>query len=165
MRPPCCRAWSRAVLRDGEGGAAGDVGEGRHAEEGGGGPAGHLVELGELGVGSGKADFQSFDFAVPSFAFRFGDTVEQVAADLGDPRPLVRGWPQERASQARVLMDAGRRVRPPAFAERDTPPLEMTEEFFPLFVAGSTVFLAGTEASAAGDEGPVAVDDFLRVDG
>jgi hypothetical protein len=83
----------------GEGGAAGDVAEGRYAEEGGGGPSGHLVELGELGVGSGEADFQALDFAVPSFAFGFGDAVEKVAADLADPGPLVRGRPQERASQ------------------------------------------------------------------
>jgi len=95
-----------------------------------------------------------------------GDAVEQVAADLGDPRPLVRGWPQERASQAAVLVDAGGRVRPPAFAERDVPSLEVAEELLPLLVGGSTVFRAGAEATAgAGDEGPVAVDHFLGVDG
>lgn len=62
-------------------------------------------------------------------------------------------------------MDAGSRVRPPALAERDAPSLEVAEELFPLLVAGSTVFLAGAEAAAAGDEGPVAVDDFLGIDG
>ena len=112
-----------------------------------------------------RLTFESFDFAVPAFAFGFGDAVDQVAADLGDTRPLVRGWPQEWASQAAVLMNARRRVRPAAFAERDAPTLEMAEEFFPFFVAGSTVFLAGTEAAAAGDERPVAVDDFLGIDG
>jgi hypothetical protein len=56
--------------------------------------------LAELGVSPGKAYFQALDFAVPSFALGLGNAVDQVAADLSDPRPLGRGWPQEWASQA-----------------------------------------------------------------
>jgi hypothetical protein len=41
----------------------------------------------------------------------------------------------------------------------------VAEELLPFLVGGSTVFLAGAEAAAAGDEGPVAVDDFLGIDG
>jgi hypothetical protein len=66
----------------------------------GGGPAGHLVELGEFGFCPGEADFQALGLAVPSFAFGLGDAVEQVAVDLGDPRPLGWGGPQEGAAQA-----------------------------------------------------------------
>jgi hypothetical protein len=59
------------------------VGECGHAELDLGGlpPQGH-VDLGELVVGAGEADLQSFDFAEPALAFGFGDAVVQVGADL-----------------------------------------------------------------------------------
>ena len=34
----------------------------------GGGAAGHLVEVSEFALSPGKADLQSFDFAVPSLS-------------------------------------------------------------------------------------------------
>lgn len=50
-------------------GAACDVPEGRDAEVDGGGPAAHLVELGEFLPGCGQADLESFGFVGPAFAF------------------------------------------------------------------------------------------------
>lgn len=63
---------------------AGDLAEGRHAEVDGGGPAGHLVELGEFGFRPCKADSEAFDFAVPSFAFEY---VRQFRGN--DQEPLL----------------------------------------------------------------------------
>ena len=71
-----------------------------HAEVDGGGGAGPAVDLGELFVGAGQADFQAFGFAGPAFASGFGDAGGQVAADLGDAGPLGGVWPVHGASQA-----------------------------------------------------------------
>src|SRR6266702_4177759 len=62
-------------------------------------------------------------------------------------------------------MDARRGECAGAGAHGHLPLLEMGEEGVPLFVGGSTVFLAGPGRAAAGDEGPVAGDDLLGVDG
>ncbi len=61
-------------------------------------------------------------------------------------------------------MDATASPGPAAVAESKPAALEMTEEFLPLGVAGSTVFIAGAQLAAAGDERPVAVDGFLGID-
>jgi len=61
-------------------------------------------------------------------------------------------------------MDAARSVGPAAVAEGDFAAFEVPEELLPFGVAGRAVFLAGAQRAAAGDEGPVAVDDFLGVD-
>ena len=46
------------------------------------------LDLGELVVGAGEADFESFDLAVPAFAFGLGDAGVQVVADLFEPGSL-----------------------------------------------------------------------------
>jgi hypothetical protein len=58
-------------------------------------PLEHGVDLGELAVGAGEADLESFDFAEPAFAFCFSDASLEVAADLFQPWPLCGVWPQE----------------------------------------------------------------------
>src|SRR5205823_1697728 len=147
-------------------GPAGGLGESRHAQVHGVGLAGgQAVDLGELGGGGGKADFESLGFAGPAVVLGLGDPVAQVVADSGQTRPL--GWvrAQEGAADAAVLVDAAGPVGAAAVAERDPPALEMAEEFLPFGVGGRAVFLAGAQGPAAGDECPVSVDDFLGVDG
>jgi hypothetical protein len=58
--------------------------EGRHAESDEGWGAGAAVDLGELVLGAGEADLESFGFAEPAFAVGFGDAGGEVVADLGD---------------------------------------------------------------------------------
>jgi len=62
--------------------------------------AGHLLDLGEFGAGSGEADLEAFDFAEPSFAAGFFDPGQQVLADIEEA--LALGWvgAQQRAAQA-----------------------------------------------------------------
>jgi len=79
---------------------AGDLAEGRHAESDRARGAGPPVDLGELVVGAGEADLESFGFAEPAFAVGFGDAGGEVLADLGDAVPLGWVWPVQRASQA-----------------------------------------------------------------
>ncbi len=67
----------------------GGAGEGRHADIDWCGERGAPVELGEVVVGSGEADLESFDFAGPAFAFGFGDAGDEVVADLGDAVALA----------------------------------------------------------------------------
>jgi hypothetical protein len=61
---------------------------------------GAAVELGELVVGAGEADLETFDLAVPAFAFGLGDAGKQVFADLFQPCSLRWVWPRERTSDA-----------------------------------------------------------------
>jgi hypothetical protein len=64
-------------------GAAGAIGECGHAElDGGGSSLEGGVDLGELVLGAGEADFESFDFAEPAFPFGFDDAGVEVVADL-----------------------------------------------------------------------------------
>ena len=58
------------------------------------------VDLGELVFGAGEADFESFDFAEPSFAFGFGDAGVEVVADLFQTVPLGGVDSQEWAPDA-----------------------------------------------------------------
>jgi len=78
------------------------VGAGWDAELDGlsGSGAGHLLDLGEFGAGSGEADLEAFDFAEPSFAAGFFDPGQQVLADIEEA--LALGWvgAQQRAAQA-----------------------------------------------------------------
>src|SRR5260370_29677830 len=62
--------------------------EGGHSKADRGGGAGAPVDLGELVLGAGEADLESFGFAEPAFAAGFGDAGDEVAADLGDAGPL-----------------------------------------------------------------------------
>ena len=78
------------------------VGAGWDAELDGssGSGAGHLLDLGEFGAGSGEADLEAFDFAEPAFAAGFFDPGQQVLADIEEA--LALGWvgAQQRAAQA-----------------------------------------------------------------
>jgi len=81
-------------------GAAGSFGEGGDAELDGLAAASHdLVHLGELGAGTGEADLQSFGLSEPAAGLGFGDTGDEVVADLDQAVPGGRVWPQERAAQ------------------------------------------------------------------
>jgi hypothetical protein len=60
---------------------------------------GEVVELGEFLLRGGKADLESFGFAVPALAFSLGDAGQQVAADVFQPRPPGEVDPEERAPE------------------------------------------------------------------
>ncbi len=47
--------------------------------------AGDLVHLGDFVQRTGQADLQALGFAEPPVGFGFGDAVEQVVPDLGEP--------------------------------------------------------------------------------
>ena len=96
--------------------------------------AGHLLDLGEFGAGSGEADLEAFDFAEPSFAAGFFDSGQQVVADVEEA--LALGWvgAQQGAAQAGVLVDAGGGVGAAAGAEGDLSVLEVAEELLPFRV-------------------------------
>jgi len=53
------------------------------AEADGGGPAGPVVELGELVPGGGEADAQALGLSEPALAFGLGDAGGEVVADVG----------------------------------------------------------------------------------
>jgi hypothetical protein len=75
--------------------------EGRDAQVDGGVAAGdEPVGLGELGVGGGEADFESFGFAGPAFPLGFVDAGGQVAADFFQSWPLCWVNPKEGTSDA-----------------------------------------------------------------
>src|SRR6516225_5232919 len=91
------------------GGPSDDVGKGGHPElDGAGSVTERGVDLGELVVGAGQADLQSLHFSGPALASGLGDAVVEVAADLLQAGALRWGWPQERASDTGVLMNARR---------------------------------------------------------
>src|SRR5215469_16901231 len=119
---------------------SGLAGGGGHAEVGG--AVGAAVDLGELVLGAGEADFEPFDFAEPSFAFGFGDTGDEVVADLGDAGPLGGVWPVQGAAQAGVLVDARGAEGAAAQAGGDLAAFEVAEEFLPFGVGGGAVFLS-----------------------
>ena len=56
----------------------------------------------ELLLGAGQADLETFGLAEPAFRLGFGDSGDQVVADLGKPCPLGRVRSQERASDASI---------------------------------------------------------------
>src|SRR5215470_5018845 len=156
---PVCRSASR---RDA---ARNDVGECGHAElDRGGLPLLGCIDLGELVIGAGEADLQAFDFAGPALAFGFGDAVVQVGADLLEPGALGWLWPQERASDTGMLMDAGRAEGAGADADGQLAFFEVGEELVPLLLGRCPVFLAGAGVPAAGDEAAVGFDGLGAVD-
>ncbi|MEU2205724.1 hypothetical protein AB0B95_16710 [Streptomyces hygroscopicus] len=63
-------------------------------------------EPAELLLGAGQAGLETFDRAEPAFRLGFGDSGDQVVADLGKSRPLGRVRSRERASDASVFMNA-----------------------------------------------------------
>lgn len=54
------------------------------------------IELAEL-LGASQADLETLDLAEPAFRLGFGDSGDQVVADLGKPSPLGRVRSEERA--------------------------------------------------------------------
>ncbi|WP_328741671.1 hypothetical protein OG436_04660 [Streptomyces caniferus] len=123
------------------------------------------TELAELLLGASQADPETFDLAEPAFRLGFGDSGDQVVADLDKPCPLGRVRSEERASDASVLVDAGGAVGAGAGADGELAAFEVTEEVFPLCVGRGAVFLGGAERAAASDEGVVGFDGLGRVDG
>src|SRR5258708_35902943 len=61
--------------------------EGGHSKADRGGGAGAPVDLGELVLGAGEADLESFSFAEPAFAAGFCDAGAEVGSDIGDAGP------------------------------------------------------------------------------
>lgn len=78
--------------------------------------AAHLVEF---EVGGGEADVEPFEFAGPPFQVGFVDAGDEVDSDLFEPSELVRVWAKQRASDARVFVDAWRRIGATADPEFD----------------------------------------------
>jgi len=62
-------------------------------------------------------------------------------------------------------MDAGASPGPAAVAESKPAAFEVAEEFFPFGVCRGTVFFAGAQFAAAGNECAVPVDGFFWIDG
>ena len=96
--------WVAAVLCPP--GVWGSGGDGGHADVDRDGWVGTPVDLGEFVAGAGQADLESFGFAVPAFAFGFGDAGDQVVVDLCDAGPLGGRGPVHAAAQAAVLVNA-----------------------------------------------------------
>ena len=80
-------------------GASGGFGEGRDAQvDRCVTPGGDLAHLDEFVLGSGEADFEAFGLAEPAVGFGFGDAVQQVVTDLGQPAAFGRVGPEQWAS-------------------------------------------------------------------
>jgi len=77
-----------------------------HADVDRDGWVGAPVDLGEFVACAGQADLESFGFAVPAFAFGFGDAGDQVVMNLYDAGPLGGRGPVHAAAQAAVLVNA-----------------------------------------------------------
>jgi hypothetical protein len=114
-------------------GRGGCVAVGRNAEADGLGPSceGEL-DLGELVVGGGEADLESFGFAGPAFAFGLGDAGQEVVADVLQSLFLGRVNPEEGTPGACVFMDAAGSPGPAAVPEGKAAAFEVAEELFPL---------------------------------
>jgi hypothetical protein len=125
--------------------------------------SGGAVDLGELVLGAGEADFQALDLAEPAFALGLGDAVEEVAADLGDAGPLGGVGPVHAAPQAAMLMNARSAESAPAYPGRDFPELEVIEEFLPFLIAGNPVFIGRSLRPPPGKERQVRLDGLFRV--
>jgi hypothetical protein len=81
----------------------GDVAVGRDAEvDVLGSAGGGEVGLGELVVGGGEADAESFGLSGPTFALGFGNAGVEIVADFFEAVALGGVDPQERASDARL---------------------------------------------------------------
>ena len=84
------RSSALIVVSEGQG-FGGEVAVGGDAEvDGLGAAGGGGFGLGDLAVGGGEADLESFGFAGPAFAFGFGDAGVEVGADFFEAVPL--GW-------------------------------------------------------------------------
>lgn len=68
-------------------------------------------ELAELLLGASQADLETLELAEPAFRLGFGDSSDQVVADLGKPCPLARVRSEERASDTARKGQAGTKER------------------------------------------------------
>ncbi|MFI2207905.1 hypothetical protein ACH47Z_46250 [Streptomyces sp. NPDC020192] len=142
-----------------------DVAEGRDAEVHGGVAAGLFgIQLGELVLGSCKADFKSFQLAKPALAFGLDDAGEEVVADLDQAAALVGLGTQYRAADTGVFVDARGAERASADADGEVAALKVAEEGIPLLRGGGAVLLTGAQGAAAGDERAMGLDGLGRVD-
>src|SRR6266536_1485108 len=89
---------------------------------------------GHAEVDGGPIVGMSVDLAEPAFPMRLGDAGEQVVADLLQARSLRWVWSQERTSDTRVFMNAGRSERAGAGPDGHLSFLEVGEEGVPLLV-------------------------------
>jgi hypothetical protein len=143
----------------------GDLGEGWHAQVGGGAAAGGgVVHLGELVPGCVQVGLAAFGLAEVAVAFGFFDAYRQVQDDLGEAGSLGRIGTQERAADAGMLVDAGGAVSAAAVAEGDFPAGEVAAEFLPFSIGDRPVFVGGAQGASACDELAVGVDGRLGVD-
>jgi len=101
-----------------------------------GSAGGGCVGLGEFVVGGGEADLESLGFAGPPFAFGFDEAGQEVGADFFEAVTLGGVDSEEWASDAGVLVNAGRRVCASAIAKGDAAALEVAEELVPFGVGG-----------------------------
>ncbi|MGW7281643.1 hypothetical protein ACWGIV_25770 [Streptomyces sp. NPDC054844] len=97
------------------------------------------IELGELLLCAGEADLESFDLTKPSLLFCFGDSGDQVVADLDEAVSLSRIRSEHGASNTRVLVDAGSSECASADSDGQFASLEMPEEGIPFLVGGRSV--------------------------
>jgi hypothetical protein len=64
------------------------ISDGGQAKANGSAVAGPAVNVGDLVLGASEADTESFDLAEPAFPLGFGDSGDQVVANLGKPCAL-----------------------------------------------------------------------------
>jgi hypothetical protein len=127
-------------------------------------PGCHLVHGREFVPGGGDADFQPGDLPASALLAGLGEAGAQAGQDVGQPLPLGGVRAQGRAADAGVLVDARSAEVAGAHAQLDLAELEVAQELVPLGRAEVSVFFAGAQGAAAGDERPVAGDDVLGVD-
>ena len=101
----------------------------------------------------------------PSAIVCFGESGDQIRADLFEAQLLVGVDAEEGAADAGVFVDAGGGVGAAAGAEFDFAVFEVVEELVPFGVGDVSVFVAGSLLAAASDEGAVVFDDVVVVDG
>ncbi|MFY4716955.1 hypothetical protein [Streptomyces sp. LaBMicrA B280] len=130
----------------------------------GGVPGHEIAHGGELLFRGGEAGLDRGDLAKPSLLLGLLEPVVQVRVDLLQAGHLLEIGPQDGAADAGVFMDAGGAEVTCADAEGDLPQLEVGQEVLPFLRGGLAVLLPGSQRPAAGDEGPVVVDDVLGID-
>jgi hypothetical protein len=78
---------------DGGCGAAGNLGEGGRVEVSVSGASGHLLDLVHLLTSSREADLEAVYLTEPALLSGFGDSGDQIVANLDQPRALGRVGP------------------------------------------------------------------------
>ncbi|MEJ3745372.1 hypothetical protein WEI85_19020 [Actinomycetes bacterium KLBMP 9797] len=117
--------------------------------------------MGQFFLGSGEADAESFGFAEPAFTLCFGYAGGEIVADVDQALPLAGINAKEWATNAAVFVNTAGAICAAAVAEGEPAAFKVAEKLVPFRVGGVPVFLAGTQAAAAGDKGPMPVDGYL----